>query len=249
MARRNGFIARAHGREIIRLAARQLGSMALADWCARCFWYRLQVRHKLPFQIFPGIFSSIDSYTKRVVHHWFDVHKCAPPWLEELGVAGYIATPHWSHFKWVFEPYGVEVAGTPDDFLLCRDESLKIPDYKTAKHTPTQDVLLPEYQVQLNAYAQIAANLGYPRVSGLALVYLEPVCDCDNYCVHCSERGFDMEFHAHIVSIERRSEMLDPLFERAREIYEKTEPPEGRLGCQDCRRLDDLMNAGGNGSE
>jgi len=50
-----------------RISAKSLGALALPEFCPRCFWLKTRVRH-LPFQIFPGIFSSIDAYTKRVVH-------------------------------------------------------------------------------------------------------------------------------------------------------------------------------------
>ncbi len=51
----------------LRISAKTLGELALPGFCLRCFWLKLHAR-QLPFQIFPGIFSSIDAYTKRVVH-------------------------------------------------------------------------------------------------------------------------------------------------------------------------------------
>ena len=51
----------------LRTSAKNLGELALPDSCPRCFWLKLRAR-QLPFQIFPGIFSSIDAYTKRVAH-------------------------------------------------------------------------------------------------------------------------------------------------------------------------------------
>lgn len=53
----------------LRISAKALGELALPDFCLRCFWLKLHAR-RLPFQIFPGIFRSIDVYTKRVVHAW-----------------------------------------------------------------------------------------------------------------------------------------------------------------------------------
>ena len=56
----------------LRISAKNLGVLALPGFCLRCFWLRIKARNCLPFQIFPGIFSSIDAYTKRVVHSWID---------------------------------------------------------------------------------------------------------------------------------------------------------------------------------
>jgi len=51
------------------ISAKTLGELALPDFCPRCFWLKLHAKH-IPYQIFPGIFSSIDAYTTRVVHAW-----------------------------------------------------------------------------------------------------------------------------------------------------------------------------------
>jgi len=40
------------------ISAKNLGEVALPDFCPRCFWLKLHAR-QLPFQIFPGIFSAI----------------------------------------------------------------------------------------------------------------------------------------------------------------------------------------------
>lgn len=41
----------------LRISAKTLGELACADFCSRCFWLKAKAK-KLPFQIFPGIFSS-----------------------------------------------------------------------------------------------------------------------------------------------------------------------------------------------
>ncbi|MEK7873958.1 MAG: hypothetical protein AAB502_08910, partial [Chloroflexota bacterium] len=55
-------------KEVI-ISAKNLGGFAGPDACERCLWIGLH--GKLPYQIFPGIFRSIDSYTKKVVHGFF----------------------------------------------------------------------------------------------------------------------------------------------------------------------------------
>src|SRR5438093_13480113 len=98
----------------ISISAKTLGEVALPDFCARCFWIKVHVR-KLPFQVFPGIFSSIDSYTRKVVHHWFDCHGEAPPWLSDLGrIAGYRPPPQWSNFGITDERWNIHLRVSPD---------------------------------------------------------------------------------------------------------------------------------------
>ena len=85
-----------NGSKPLRISAKNLGELTLPDFCQRCFWLKLHIR-QLPFQIFPGIFSSIDANTKRVVHVWIDGNGGAPFGLDELGVVtGYIDPPHHS---------------------------------------------------------------------------------------------------------------------------------------------------------
>ncbi|MBN1644072.1 MAG: hypothetical protein JW856_04575 [Dehalococcoidales bacterium] len=128
----------------------------MPDFCPRCFWLKLRMDNKLPFQAFPGIFSSIDSYTKNIVCGWFDNYGSCPPWLKELGdIKGYITPPHHSKFQIVDEDSNVLLTGGPDAVFVKSDGSYIIADYKTARFTPAQDKLLPMYQVQLNSYASI----------------------------------------------------------------------------------------------
>ena len=70
--------------EPITISAKNLGGVAMPGFCPRCFWIQMH-GEGIPYQIFPGIFSSIDGYTKRLVHGWFDRHLNPPPWLSQLG--------------------------------------------------------------------------------------------------------------------------------------------------------------------
>ncbi len=64
--------------DTIKISAKNLGYTALADFCPRCYWLRIRLSHKLPYSTFPGIFSSIDAYTKSCVHHIIDSHNQNP---------------------------------------------------------------------------------------------------------------------------------------------------------------------------
>lgn len=215
----------------------------MPDFCPRCFWIEMHAEG-LPYQIFPGIFSSIDSYGKRLVHGWFDRHQCAPPWLAALGdLQGYREPPHYSKFRVESRETNIVLRGTPDGILVRRDGSYLIVDYKTAKFTAHQDVLLPMYDTQLNAYAFIAEPYGFSPVSGLALVYTEPVTDSAAVVneSHLTEAGFVMEFSAHIVPVELKPKTIPPLLAKVREIYDLKRPPKSSAGCKDCTLLKNLI--------
>ncbi len=72
--------------EQIRISAKNLAEVAMPDFCPRCFWVKRKVPKQLPYQIFPGIFSSIDAYSKRVVHSRFDKGQGPPVWFSPLGL-------------------------------------------------------------------------------------------------------------------------------------------------------------------
>jgi len=227
----------------LRISAKTLGELALPDFCPRCFWIK-QHTGKLPYQIFPGIFSSIDSYTKKIVHCHFDEGKCAPGWLNELGdLTGYINPPHYTKFQ-ITDPFSeVILWGTPDGIFKKADGSHIIVDYKTAKYSGAQDKLMPVYRVQLNAYALIGEQCGLHPVTDLALIYMEPVTDGEVsfFIGNHREYGFDMGFAAAVYHVDLEPSMVPGLLAQVREIFELPAPPEGRPECKECANLENLI--------
>ena len=112
---------------------------------------------KLPYQSFPGIFSSIDSYTTKSVGSWFKRHNNAPEWLGGLGrITNSINPPSSRKFFWDDDELDIKLNGSPDAFFIRNDGKLVIVDFKTSKITGAQQKLMPLYEVQLNAYFMIA---------------------------------------------------------------------------------------------
>ena len=228
--------------ETLTISAKNLGGLALPNFCPRCFWIQMHAQG-IPYQIFPGIFSSLDSYGKRLVHGWFDRHRSAPPWLAALGnIKGYANPPHYTKFSILNRASNVALRGTPDGILVMHDNSHLIIDYKTAKFTAHQDALFPMYEVQLNAYAVIGEQKGFAPVSGLALVYTEPVTDdaAAHHDAHVTDTGFIMGFSAHILPVKLDTHAIPPLLARVREISDRKRPPQSRPGCNDCLLLNDI---------
>lgn len=228
----------------IRISAKSLGEVARLNFCERCFWTKLHVT-KLPFQIFPGIFSSIDSYTKRVVHNYFDTSGSSPAWLSDLGkLSGYYKDSlHYSKFNILDTKTNILLAGTPDDLLIRPDKSFVIVDYKTAKYTAAQDELFEIYQTQLNAYALIAEQLDLKPISALALVYMEPVTadGASKQKQNVRTDGFAMGFAAKVQKVELNVGIIPPLLKKARAIYDLKTPPKGRAECKDCVLVSELL--------
>lgn len=228
----------------IRISAKTLGELAMPDFCPRCFWIQQRAKN-LPYQIFPGIFSAIDSYGKKIVHGWFDRHGAPPPWLAQLGdLRGYVSPPHHSKFQITDQETGIVLSGVPDGILTRADGSRVIVDYKTAKFTEFQDELFPMYEAQLNAYAHLGERLWTEPVSALALVYTEPVTDdaTANDDANTSGAGFQMPFAARVLPVRRKPELVPELLCRARSILNNEAPPPVVIGCKDCQNLENLIS-------
>ena len=227
------------------ISATELGTYARARFCPRCAWVRLHVKN-LPYQSFPGTFSSIDRYNKLIVHNHFDREGHAPPWLAELGEAGeYLDPPHWSSFKTLDAETGITLRGEADGIFKLRDGSYVIVDYKTSRYTPAQQGMFKNYEVQLNSYAFIAERNEISPVSKLALVYMEPATDKETAQEPglVDGRGFTMGFHAKVVQVElRRSQLLPPLLRRARSIWDMATPPPGANECKECAAVAGLID-------
>jgi hypothetical protein len=228
-----------------RISGKNLGQLAMPTFCARCFWIGQKAPKGLPYQIFPGIFSSIDSYSKKVVHGWFDGQGEAPPWLETLGpITGYVDPPGHQVFQTTHPETNILLTGAPDAVFTRADGSLFIADYKTARFTPFQDRLMPIYRVQLNAYALIAEAIGMGTVTGLALLYTEPVTDDEAAVAPETERddGFAMGFSANIHTIPLDTGIVVPLLVQAKRLLDLEQAPEGRSGCKDCEKLEGVFS-------
>jgi hypothetical protein len=228
----------------IRISAKNLGELALPNFCPRCFWIKLHNKYRLPYQIFPGIFASIDSYSKKITNLRFDRQKYLPGWFAGFGPLGKpIKIPSLDRFCIVDTETNIKLRGIPDEMFLRENGSYFIADYKTAKFTDKHDELYPMYDVQLNAYAYIAEKTSYSPVTGLGLVYYEPMTDItlNNIDSFIHGDGFSMNFVAKLLPIDLRPDNIQQLLHRARQIYDQPEAPERGRNCKDCDILDEIV--------
>ncbi|MBI3914013.1 MAG: PD-(D/E)XK nuclease family protein [Chloroflexi bacterium] len=228
--------------EPLRISGKHLGELALPGFCARAFWIGLRVK-ELPFQIFPGIFSSIDSYSKKITKFHYAQHQTLMTWLIAHGLDGApVAVPHHTKFRVSDLENNILLTGAPDEILRLPDGAYAILDYKTAHFTNAQDNLLPLYQIQLNAYAYIAERAGFAPVRRIALLYYEPLTDINATGIDAliQANGFAMHFGGNLKKIEINLNLIPPLLARVRQIVDLPTPPASD-GCANCRALDALV--------
>jgi hypothetical protein len=208
----------------------------------------MKCNDKLPFQIFPGIFASIDSYSKQVTMRHFRQHGRVPKWFDAFGELGApIAVPGWSKFQMIDQETNIRLTGVPDEILLHPERGIWIGDYKTARFSNAQDTLTPMYQVQLNCYALIAPRIGLGSVYGLGLLYYEPVTELESSGRDFLIRDdcFFLEFSPKLKPVKLESHIIPPLLRRVREICNRSVCPAGRPSCRDCAMMETLVREAG----
>lgn len=228
----------------VSISATELANYAPRYPCLRCAWIKMKVKD-LPYQSFPTIFSSIDSFTKNAITAYFDTYKRLPDWLSDLGeIHSSIKPPGWRKFYRVDEETGISVRGEADAIFEMDDGAHLIADYKTSKYNPERTYALEAYEVQLNAYAWIAESAGFSPVNKLVLIFMEPNSsrefaeNSDSF----SSQGLNLGFVAKIVPVKRHPEnLIPPLLEKVRLVSEMKMPPAPRGRCRECRNLDTLI--------
>lgn len=224
------------------ISGKTLGDLAKPGACAYCFWLRAGIKAQFPHAVFPGIFSTIDSFTKNSVEDYFDREGKAPEFLDPLGqISGYIKPPSHHQFRYSDPVTEIRLTGAADGIYKLVDGTIAIVDYKTAKFTDGQENMFPVYVAQLNAYAVIAAKLGYPRVSKLALIYMEPISnDPSGMARYCGSTGLMMHLSPLIHPIELDLEMVPMLLAKAGRILGAEDRPLLNDQCCECQKLKEL---------
>ena len=227
----------------MRISAKNLGLLALPDSCPRCFWMRAKLGWKAPWAIMPGIFTSIDGFSKRSLLAFYKTNGHFPPWIAgRWADVRPLKSPHHSTFMLTNPETGIVLTGVPDLMLGLPHRRLAILDLKTARYSKHQDALLPMYQIQLVGYALIAESLGMGTVEALGLVYGEPPANDDNRGLDAlvDDCGFSMPFKTTAEPIELNRALIPPLLKRAKTLLEMENPPRGRKDCKECQMVEEM---------
>lgn len=234
--------------EQLRISGKHLGDIAMPDYCEKCLWIKLKLGNNLPFQIFPGIFSTIDSYTKKVTNSFHRLHNKLPDIMISFNLEGKpVKVPHHTSFYFIDEETNIKLTGAPDEMLLKDNGDYIMLDYKTAKYTGNQDKLLPIYDIQLNAYSLIAEKIGMGKISDIGLIYFEPFTDIDETNVgdYIVNDGFNLIFNAKYLPMDLDLSKIPPLLRKIRTLYDRMTPPDSRPKCKDCestQKIIELLN-------
>jgi hypothetical protein len=226
----------------IKISAKDLGQLELDGSCQRCLRIKMDVDRRLPFQSFPGIFSSFDSLNKKMVEKHFDEFGCAPSCFE--GIPECVGYEKARMTEVQDDTTGIHVKGEPDAIFKLKGGKTAIIDYKTARYTKGQDRLLPIYNVQLNVYNYLRVASGQAAAAKLFLIYMEPVTSREDgeYQEYLTDTGYHLDFAARVVELEIKDEHYIPgLLQRLKTLCLLKKIPAGIENCFDCKLLDLLV--------
>ena len=205
------------------------------DACDRCLWLRHHA--KLPYQSFPGCFSTLDRAGKSLLSIWVDCGK-TPPWLEKYGtIKALIKPPHWSKFS--FERGGLKVRGEADAIALLESGKLLIPDLKTAVFSDAQESILPVYAGQLNCYALAAEAQGVGEVGQLVIVYCQPSAVVRRETF--GDAHYSVDFSILPMAVHRNDERVYEMCDRVSALLEGPLPSPGQT-CKECHIVEEFVN-------
>jgi hypothetical protein len=228
-----------------RLSSKTIGELAMPNFCPRCFWIRIKLGNRVPFRTPPpGIFSSIDSYTKRYFERLVDSGKLGE-FVAELSNASHIIKKRIPDFKHEYSGGTVFLTGVPDAIFGNKESSYTIVDYKTARFTDAQRSLLPLYEVQVRAYATMAKAAGLKPLSSLLLIYLEPLTGDEDIVEVMDDKAppsgkLNLKLQPFVHSISQNESQVIRLLETADRILNLADPPDSYEGCLNCSALKNL---------
>jgi hypothetical protein len=229
-------------REQIKISATQLGELTQRWNCRRCFWLRAKLKGRLPYQSFPAVFSTIDSFTKDFFRQVQKV-RTQEGWVEEFSSsAQWIPVPSPRSFQAEDPETGIILSGIPDALYRLEGGGLMIVDFKTSKVSEGELKRWEQYVTQLNAYAWIAQRVGLGQVEKLEVIYAEPHGTLGTRPVGdaLTPIGFQMPFEVTSKPVEIDPGRVESALQKAREILSLEAPPKSTRNCFECSKVSEL---------
>lgn len=225
----------------IKLSIKNLASYALVDNCPRCSWVKHLLGYKIPYAIFPGVFSTIDSHCKKICDLHYSAFDQLPQWLHARfpGFKPFKA-PHYT--KMVLTLGEIETRGSTD-YILEKDGELVVIDNKTAHFKDADDPLAALYDFQLNACGMALEANGHGKVKSLHLVYYDPIKLDATRLLPITNNVPSLEFEVKIRDVAIDRGLVERTAAEAVKVLSQTTAPSGAAVCKDCAQLDLILDA------
>lgn len=205
-------------------------SLRLFLECPRCFWLEKARGIRRPETIFPSLPGGMDEIIKR----YFDRFRALGQLPPELSgkVEGTLVPDQklldaWRArhrgLRYSDKETGATLMGLLDDCLVREGRYLPL-DYKTRGY-PAKAETPSYYQDQLNLYALLLQENGYPTAGFGYLVFYHPLEQND---------GGQIAFHMHPVRVETDPQRAREIFRQAVSLLSQSSPPPAERACSFC---------------
>ena len=142
--------------EQLRISGKHLGELSMKDFCPRCFWIKIHCKN-LPFQIFPGIFSSIDSYSKKITNRHFEKNKVVPDWINSIGeIESIVKVPSLNKFFVDDEETQIHLTGVPDEMFQLKNKSFFRDVKKIRREGSAKQLSCSEFRSKITSLLSLA---------------------------------------------------------------------------------------------
>jgi hypothetical protein len=227
------------------ITPRNLGAICLPGYCPKCFKLLLNMKFNAPFNHFgAAIFGDAQKCQEAILGHYLAKNGCLPKQFAPFCdcVARTECSKDWRKFRYT-HPTGIIFYGSPDEVLDRKDGTLCVIDHKTAHAKGTEDKFHNQYEIQVIGYSNIAEGMGLGTVSLAGLLYWDAqVADVVEKPEDHFENGkLWMSFKPKGLEIEVDYTKLDAPMKELQKIWKAKRLPEGREGCEDCKKMELLL--------
>lgn len=204
----------------------------------------LRVKFHAPFDHFgAAIFNDAQRCQEATIGYYFDRDGALPKQFAPFCdcTSRVDCNKHWSKFRHL-HPSGITLYGMPDEVLHRKGGTIAIMDHKTS-HFREDDKYHDQYATQVVGYGWIAEALGLGEVTLAGLLYWQAMTSEveENPSEYFEKGRLWMPFSPKGLEIPVDYTALDPLLKELKDVSNAKQMPEGRDGCDDCKKLDLLF--------
>lgn len=230
---------------VLRISPKRLGLILLLTFCPACFWFKLRLRFRMPFDMFGGaIFRQLEQAEMAIFGHLLGQKGGLP---KEFGpfrdIDGRVEFPRdWRKFQ--YSPQSnVVLYGEPDEIVSLSSGGIAVLDHKTARPKDGDDPLLPMYRCQTMGYGMIAEGLKLGTVRKAGLLYWTALQNdvIENPEKHYRGSQLWVPFAPTPIAFDVDFSVLEDPLKEAIRLWKAKTPPEHAERCPDAKRLEALF--------
>lgn len=226
-----------------KISPRFAGQVELDDYCPRCGWFGLRIKH-MPFEKgFPGIMFYLEQVQKAVILDHFESNEEAPyyfgPFTDCTKPLAFPTLMTANHAD-----SDVQLTARPDMMFRRANGNALLVDLKTSKPNGGGIVFRPQYEIQVIGYSWVAEAAHFAKVDAAGLLYCEILHEQvkDKPSGFTTKGGFNVPFRLEMHPVALNYARLTKCLKEMKRLWDLSSPPRGVENCKNCALLSALFN-------